>query len=40
MPNKEFKAMIIKMLTRLEKRVKELSEAFNQEMENIKKNQR
>ena len=39
MPDKELKVMVIKILTQLEKRVKDLSEIFNKEIENIKKNQ-
>ena len=39
MPDQEFKVMIIKILTGLEKRVEDLSETFNKETENIKKNQ-
>ena len=39
MPDKEFKVMIIKILTELERRMKELSETFNKEIENIKRNQ-
>lgn len=37
MPDKEFKVMIIKMLTGVETGVEEPSEAFNKELENIKK---
>ena len=36
MPNREFKVMVIKILTGLEKRVEGLSEALNKEVENIK----
>lgn len=36
MPDKEFKTMILKMLNELE-RIDELSESFNKEIENIKK---
>ena len=38
-PDKEFKAIVIKMLIRVERRVDELSENFNKEIENTKKNQ-
>ena len=38
-PDKEFKEMVINMLTRLERRVDELSENFIKEIENIKTNQ-
>lgn len=38
LPDKEFKAFIIVMLTELGKRL-EHSENFNKELENIKKNQ-
>ena len=38
-PNKEFNVMVIKMLTRLRRRIDEHSENFNKELENIKKNQ-
>ena len=38
LPNKEFKVMIIKILTEL-RRMNEYSENFNQKLENIKKNQ-
>lgn len=37
--HKELKVMVINILTRLERRVDELSENFNKEIENIKKNQ-
>jgi len=37
--HKEFKVMVIKILTRLKRRVKELSENFNKEIESIKTNQ-
>lgn len=37
MPDKEYKIMIIKMFTRQERRVKELTENFNKEIENIKR---
>lgn len=37
MPDKEFKVMSIKMLTGLERRVKELGETFKREIKNIKK---
>lgn len=39
MSEKEFKGTIIKMLSKLERRVKQVSETFNKEMENVKKNQ-
>lgn len=39
MLDKDFKVVNIKMLTGLERRVEEFSEAFNKEIENIKKNQ-
>ena len=39
MPNREFKVMVLKMLTRLDKRMQHTSETFNKEIENIKKNQ-
>ena len=38
-PDKELKVMVVKILTQLEKRMKDLSEIFNKEIENIKKNQ-
>ena len=38
-PDKEFKVMIIKILSGPEKRVEDLSEIHNKEIENIKKNQ-
>ena len=38
-PNKEFNVMVIKMLTRLRRRIDEHSENFNKELENIKKTQ-
>ena len=38
LPDKEFKVMIIKMLTELWRRVDEHSENFNKELENRKKN--
>ena len=37
--DREFKVMVIKILTGLEKRVEGLGEAFNKQTENIKKNQ-
>ena len=40
MLDKEFKAMVIKIFTALEKRIEDLSETFNKEIENIKNNQR
>ena len=39
LPNKEFKVMIIKMLSKLKIRMYEHSEKFNKELENTKKNQ-
>lgn len=38
-PDKEFKVIIMKMLTGLEKIMKEISETFNKETKNIKKNE-
>ena len=39
MSDKLFKVIIVNIFTRLEKRMEELSETFNKEIENIKKNQ-
>ena len=39
LPDKEFKEMVIKMLTKLGRRMEEHSENFNKELENIRKNQ-
>ena len=39
MPDREFKVMIINILTGLEKRVEDLRETLKKERENIKKNQ-
>ena len=39
LPDKQFKELVIKMLTELGKRIDEHSENFNKEIENIKKNQ-
>ena len=39
LPDKEFKVMVIRMLTELGRRMDEYSENFNKELENIKKNQ-
>ena len=39
LPEKEFKALVIRMLTELGKRIDEHSENFNKELENIKNNQ-
>lgn len=39
MPNKKFKEMIIKILTRLDRRVDELTYNINKDTENIFKNQ-
>ena len=38
LPNKEFKEIVIKMLTEIGKRIEKHSENFNKELENIKKN--
>ena len=38
LPDKEFKRKVIRMLTDLGRRLDELSENVNQELENIKKN--
>ena len=39
LPDKEFKALVIGVLTKLGKRSDELNEHFNKELENIKKTQ-
>lgn len=39
LPDKEFKVKTMKMLIRLERKVDELSEDFNKEIESMKKNQ-
>ena len=39
LPDKEFKVIIIKMLTKLRIRIEEHTENFNKELENIRKNQ-
>ena len=39
MPDREFNLIAIKILTGLEKKVEDLSESFNNEIKNIKKNQ-
>lgn len=39
MSDKEIKVMIIKMLTMVERRLNELSNTFNKELENVKMNQ-
>ena len=39
LPNKVFKKMITKMLNELRRRMDEHSENFNEELENIKKDQ-
>jgi len=39
LPDLEFKTTVIKILTGLEKRVDNLGETLNREVENIKKNQ-
>ena len=36
MPDKKFQVMILKILTGLEKRVEELNESFDKEIENVK----
>lgn len=38
-PDKKFEVMVIKMLTGLGRRMNKLSENFNKEKENMKKNQ-
>ena len=38
-PDKEYKPIVIRMLTDLQRRMDELSETFNKELENMKKNQ-
>ena len=37
LPDKEFKLMVLKMFTKFDKRVEELSKNFNKEIQNIKK---
>ena len=39
LPDKEFKALAVRMLTKLRKRIDEHSGNFNKELENVKKNQ-
>ena len=39
LPDKEFKVIIIKMLSKLRRRMNEHGGDFNKELENIKKNQ-
>ena len=39
MTDREFKLMVIKILTGLEKRVEDFTETLNKEIENMKKNQ-
>ena len=39
MPDREFKVMVIKILTGLENTLEDLSENINREIENITKNQ-
>ena len=39
LPDKEYKVMVISMLTELERRIDEHSENFNKELGNIKRNQ-
>ena len=36
LPDKEFKEMVIKILSKLRKKIKEHTENFNKELENIK----
>ena len=36
---KEFKALVIRILTELEKRINKHSKNFNKDLENVKKNQ-
>ena len=38
LPDKEFKEVVIRMLSRLGRRKEELSENFNKDLENIRKN--
>ena len=40
MPDREFKVMVIKILTGLEIRVEDFSETLTKEIENMKRNQR
>ena len=40
LPDKEFKALVIRMLTELGKTIDEHSKNYNKELENIKKNQK
>jgi len=37
LPDKEFKVMVIKMLTKIRRRMDEHSENFNKDMDNIRK---
>ena len=39
LPNKEFKIMVINVLTKIRRTMHELSETFNKEVGNIRKNQ-
>ena len=39
LPNKEFKIMVINVLTKIRRTMHELSENFNKEVGNIRKNQ-
>lgn len=39
MSDKKIKVMIVKMLTMVERRLNELSNTFNKELENVKMNQ-
>lgn len=38
LPDKKYKALVIRMLNELGKRIDKLSENFNKQLENIKKN--
>lgn len=39
MPRREYKVMIVNIFTRLDKRMEDLSETLNKEIENIKRSQ-
>ena len=39
LPDKEFKEMVIRILSKLGRRMQELSENFNKDLENIRNNQ-
>ena len=39
LPNKEFKIMVINVLTKIKRTMNELSKNFNKEVGNIRKNQ-